>query len=109
MPLTRLHRGEKLGGAEAKMFMVRAAKCRSRLPLQHSRAGARHYIRAETISQEKHVQLAGCCWVILVELFNNRSKDLCQDSKVKPSEKRTLTRHTGKVTRNQKILMKKTG
>lgn len=92
-------------GAEAK----RAAKCRSHFPLQRGRAGARRYVRADTISQEKRVQLAGRCWVILVEQFNNRSKALCQDSKVKPGEKGMLTWHTGKVTTNQKMPMKKTG
>ena len=61
------------------------------------------------LAKRSRVQLAGRCWVILVELFNNRSKALCQDSKVKPGEKGMLTWHTGKVTTNQKMLMKKTG
>lgn len=106
MLLTQLHQGEKLRGAEAK----HAEKCHSRHLLQHGRGGARWYVRADTISQEECMQLAGRCWVILVELFNSCSKEVCQDSKVKPSEKGMLTWHiTGKVTMNQKMLMKKTG
>jgi len=91
------------------LFTARAAKRCSRFPLQHGRAAARRFVTADSVSQEKRMQLAGRCWVITVELFNSRSKALCQDSKVKPSEKGTLTWHIRKVTMNQKMLMKKTG